>query len=230
MKLFGMTKAYEELQGMVKIGELSIDEAIGILVDREHVHRDNRATSGRIKRARLREQALLEDINWRHPRGLDKSVFKPLMTGDWIRRHQNVIFVGPTGIGKTWLACALAHHACSHGLTARFYRVPRLFGELNMARASGSYEKLLKSLADTDLLIFDDWGQALSEQERRDFMEITEDRFDRGSIIITTQIPLDRWHEVIGDPTTADAIVDRIINRAHQVALSGHTIRAEKRP
>ena len=190
MKLFGMAKAYEELQRSAKVGELSIDEALGMLVDREHHHRDNRATGNRISRAKLREQALVEDINWRHPRGLDKSSFKPLIGGDWIRRHQNLVFVGPTGIGKTWLACAIAHRACCDGMSARFFRVPRLFGELNAARANGSYEKLMQSLTRTDLLIFDDWGQALAEQERLDFMEIIEDRFDRGAAIITTR---SRW-------------------------------------
>ena len=228
MKLFGMAKAYEELQRTAKASELTTDEAVGMLVDCEHTYRDGRATDGRISRAKLREQALVEDINWRHPRGLDKPSFKPLITCDWIKRHQNLIFVGPTGIGKTWLACALAQRACSDGMTVRFFRIPRLFGLLNLARADGSYEKLMRSLTRTDLLIFDDWGQTLDEQERRDFREIIEDRFDRGAIIITTQLPVDRWHEVIGDPTIADAIVDRIVNRAHRVALTGPTMRAQK--
>ena len=201
MKLFGMAKAYEELRLTAKAGEVSPDDALAMLVDREMTYRDNRATDGRLSRAKLREQALVEDINWRHPRGLDKSVFKPLISCDWVRRHQNIILVGPTGIGKTWLACALANKACNDGLTARFFRVPRLFGHLNAARAEGGYEKMMRLLAKTDLLILDDWGQALAEQERRDIMEIVEDRFDRASTIITTQLPADRWHEVIGDPT-----------------------------
>lgn len=230
LRLFGMAKAYEELQLTAKAGELDVDEALGILVDREHTYRDNRATDGRLSRATLREKALVEDINWRHPRGLDKSVLKPLVSCDWIRRHQNIVFVGPTGIGKTWLTCALAHRACSDGFTVRFHRVPRLSGHLNAARGAGGYEKMMRMLAKTDLLILDDWGQALSEQERRDIMEILEDRFDRGSTIITTQLPVDRWHEVIGDPTIADAIVDRFVNRAHHIKLTGPTLRAEGRP
>jgi len=230
MKLFGMAKAYEELLRTAKAGDVSSDEALAMLVDREATYRDNRATDGRLSRATLRERAIIEDINWRHPRGLDKAVFRPLISCDWVRRHQNIIFVGPTGIGKTWLACALAHQACSDGLTARFFRVPRLFGHLNAARAEGGYEKMMRTLARADLLILDDWGQALGEQERRDVMEIVEDRFDRGSTIITTQLPADRWHEVIGDPTVADAIVDRIINRAHHIKLTGPTVRAEGRP
>jgi len=228
MKLYGMAKAYEELQLTAKAGELTVDEALGMLVDREQLDRENRATSKRLIRAKLREKALVEDIDWRHPRGLDKAAFKPMLTCDWIRRHQNIIFAGPTGLGKTWLACALAERACSEGLTALYFRIPRLFGQLNLARADGSYERVMRNLSQANVLIFDDWGQALTEQERRDFREIIEERFDRGSIIITTQVPIDRWHEVIGDPTIADAIVDRIVNRAHRFALSGDTMRKEK--
>lgn len=228
MKLYGMAKAYEELQLTAKAGDLTVDEAVGVLVDREQLDRENRATSKRLTRAKLREKAIVEDIDWRHPRGLDKTAFKPMLSCDWIRRHQNIIFVGPTGLGKTWLACALAERACSEGLTALYFRIPRLFGQLNLARADGSYERVMRSLAQTNVLIFDDWGQALTEQERRDFREIIEERFDRGSAIITTQVPIDRWHEVIGDPTIADAIVDRIVNRAHRFAFTGDTMRKEK--
>lgn len=225
-----MAKAYEELQLTAKAGEMTTDEALGMLIDREHLYRDNRASDGRISRAQLREKALIENIDWRHPRSLDKQVFKPLISCEWVRRHQNIIFVGPTGVGKTWLSCALAHRACSDGLTARFLRIPRLFGLLNTARADGSYEKILRTLGKINLLIFDDWGQALAEQERRDFREIIEDREGRGAVIITTQLPVERWHEVIGDPTIADAIVDRIVNRAHRISLSGETMRTGNSP
>lgn len=223
-----MAKGYEELQMTARAGEVTTDEALGILVDREQLERDNRSTGRRLKRAKLRERALVEDIDWRHPRGLDKSVFRPLINCEWIRLHQNIIFVGPTGLGKTWLACALAHRACSEGLTTQYIRIPRLFGALAMARADGSYERVMRGLSRTDLLIFDDWGQALAEQERRDFREIIEERYDRGSVIVTTQLPTERWHEVIGDPTLADAIVDRIVNRAHRISLSGDTMRKAK--
>lgn len=228
LKLYGMAKGYEELQMTARAGEVTTDEALGILVDREQLERDNRATGSRLKRAKLRERALVEDIDWRHPRGLDKSVFRPLISCEWIRLHQNIIFVGPTGLGKTWLACALAHRACSEGLTTQYIRIPRLFGALAMARADGSYERVMRGLSRTDLLIFDDWGQALAEQERRDFREIIEERYDRGSVIVTTQLPTERWHEVIGDATLADAIVDRIVNRAHRISLSGDTMRKAK--
>ena len=211
-----------------RAGDVTTDEALGILVDREQLERDNRATGSRLKRAKLRERALVEDIDWRHARGLDKSVFRPLINCEWIRLHQNIIFVGPTGLGKTWLACALAHRACSEGLTTQYIRIPRLFGALAMARADGSYERVMRGLSRTDLLIFDDWGQALAEQERRDFREIIEERYDRGSVIVTTQLPTERWHEVIGDATLADAIVDRIVNRAHRISLSGDTMRKAK--
>ena len=228
MKLFGMAKAYEEQKILNKDGGLTVDEIIGTLIDCEQLDRDNRATSRRLKVAKLREQALIEDIDWVHSRGLEKSSFKPLISSDWIKRHQNVIFVGPTGLGKTWLACALAQKACNDGFSTRYFRVPRLLGQLHMARGDGSYERFLKTLARTDLLIFDDWGQTLAEQERRDFREIIEERFDRGSIIVTTQVPIDRWHELIGDMTIADAIVDRIVNKAHTFSLAGDSMRKKR--
>lgn len=228
MKLYGMAKAYEEVKMLTKNDDISVDELIGTLIDREQLDRDNRATRRRLSVAKLREQALIEDIDWKHPRGLEKSTFKPMISCEWIQRHQNIIFEGPTGLGKTWLACALAQKACNDGFTTRYFRIPRLFGQLNLAKGNGTYERLLRTLTNTDLLIFDDWGQALNEQERRDFREIIEDRFDRGSVIVTTQLPVNRWHEVIGDPTIADAIVDRIVNKSHRFSFKGDSMRKEK--
>ena len=228
LKLSGMVEAYEEIASSTKGLTLTIDEGIGLLADREDLHRKNRVMTRRLKSAKLRENALIEDIDWRHKRNLDKANMLSLSSCDWIDRHQNLIFVGQTGLGKTWLACALGQRACTHGKTTLFVRIPRLFGLINESRVDGSYERYLSSLSKANLLILDDWGQALTEQERRDFREIIEDRYDRGSIIITTQLPVDRWHEVIGDPTIADAIVDRIVNRAHKVTLSGDSMRRKK--
>ena len=228
MKLFGMAKAYEQLKILPKNNDLSLDEAVGELVDSEHLDRENRAIKRRLTAAKLREKAMIEDINWTHKRGLSKSVFKPLISCEWLKRHQNIIFVGPTGLGKTWLSCALAQKACELGFSTRYFRVPRMLSHLHLTKGDGSFERYLRLLAKTDLLILDDWGQSLEAQERRDLLEIIEERFDRGSIIITTQIPINKWHELIGDPTIADAIVDRLVNKAHVLNFDGDSMRRDK--
>lgn len=228
LKLYGMAGGYEEIRMLCKNQNMSSDEMLADLIDREQIDRFNRATHRRIKTAKLRESALIEDIDWHYPRKLDQSAFKPLISSDWLTRHQNVVFVGPTGVGKTWLACALAQKACEDGFTTRYYRLPRLLGNLSQSRGDGSYERLLKLLSNTNLIILDDWGQSLSELERRDIREIIEERFDRGSLILTTQTPINRWHDLIGDPTIGDAIVDRIVNKAHIFELSGDSMRRKK--
>lgn len=210
---------------MTDVLQLSFEERLANLIDREEVYRNNQRSKRRLSDAKLRERALFEDIDWSSPRDLDKSVMLSLSSCEWIRQHQNVIFCGPTGTGKTWLACALAHRACLEGLTSKFIRIPRLFGELNLAKSDGSYPKVMAKLAKINLLIFDDWGQPLNENQRRDFLEIIEDRTGSGSSIITTQIPVKNWHQIIGDPTLADAILDRIIHRSHSVDLSGDSLR-----
>lgn len=221
MKLYGMARAYNEFHQTSKSGEMSLDEALGMLVDREQLDRDNRATTRRIRTAKLRETALVEDIDWNHKRELDKGAFKSLISCEWIKRHRNLILVGATGLGKTWLACALAQQACTLGMTSRFFRIPRLFDQINLAKAQGHYDRFIRILTNTDLLIFDDWGQTLNETERRDFREIIEDRHGRGSLIITSQVPVNRWHEIIGDPTLADATVDRKSKFSTQPRIEG---------
>jgi DNA replication protein DnaC len=229
LKLFGMAKALDEQARTPTASGLGFDERFGMVVDQEEIDRQNRSTARRLRVAKLREPAIVEDINWRHPRQLDRPQMLALATCEWLKRHQHVVFVGKTGLGKTWLACALAHRACLLGHTVRFVRIPRLVGELAAARAAGTYGAVLERLARTRLLVFDDWGQQLNEQERRDFREVIEDRDGRGSVVITTQLPIERWHEAIGDPTLADAIVDRIVNKAHRIALDGPSMRELRR-
>ena len=224
----GMVKAIEELKQTGSWTSMSNDECIGLIADRELSERLHRRTTARIRKAKLRIAAMIEDINWQVPRGLDRGVMNNLATCEWIRRKQNVIFNGPTGTGKTWLACALADKACREGFTTRFVRFPRLFTELAQARLDGSTVKYMKELAKVDLLVLDDWGQTLGETDRRELFEIIEDRNEKSSLIITSQLPVDHWHEAIGDPTIADAILDRIVHRAHKVVISGRSLRGEQ--
>lgn len=228
LRLHGMLNAFQELQSGTALGKMTPEEVVGIIVDREVTDRDNRKMKRRLKTADFRQEARIEDIDWTPNRGLDRAVMMGLASGSWIQRHQNVIFCGPAGTGKTWLACALGEKACRMGYKTRFVRFPRLFTEISVARIEGNLTKYYRDLAKTDLLILDDWGQSLSEQERRDLFEIIEDRNDRSSTIITSQLPISNWHEAIGDPTIADAILDRLIHRAHNFSLHGSSLRAEQ--
>ena len=197
-----------------------------MIVAREWLFRENRRLTRRLKEARLKQQAAVEDIDFRQPRGLDKSVMLTLSTCQWIRNHQNVIITGPTGIGKSYLAEALAQKACREGFTALYYRSPRLFRDLAIARGDGNYSKFLIKLAKTDLLVVDDWGlSSLTDAERRDFLEVMEDRHGIRSTVITSQYPVAKWHELIGEPTLADAILDRIVHNAHKIVLKGESMR-----
>ena len=229
LRLTGMYQALVEQLQMPDMAALTFEERLGLLVDRELTERENRRLTTRLRQAKLRQTACIEDIDYRHPRGLDKALMARLATCQWVREHHNGLITGPTGIGTTWLGCALGHQACRNGLTALSLRLPRFLQELPVAKGDGRYGKLLTMLAKTDVLILDDWGLApFSEENRRDLLEIVEDRHDRRATIITSQLPVEHWHDALGDPTLADAILDRLVHNAYKIALHGESLR--KRP
>jgi len=229
LKLYGMARALEEQSGSSDYQELTFEERLGLLIDREITDRDNRRLKSRLQKAKLRQQACLEDIDYRHHRGLDKSLLLSLATCQWLRDHLNVLIVGPTGIGKTFIACALGHKACFEGFKVLYFRASRLFKDLAVARGDGRYDKLIKTMAKASLLIIDDWGlSALSDQEQLDLLEILEDRHGLNSTIITAQLPVEHWHQMMSNPTIADAILDRLVNSAYKITLKGESMRRKK--
>lgn len=229
LRLFGMAKALAEQAALPDIQALTFEERLGLLVDRELAERQNRQTSSRLRRARLKQPAVAEDIDYRHPRGLDRALFRRLLTGDWVDAHQNILITGPTGVGKTYLGCALANTACRQGRTALYQRLPRLFEELAIARGDGRYPKLMAQIAKVDVLLLDDWGLAmLDDERRRDLLEILDERYQTRSTIITSQFPVATWHDSLGDPTLADAILDRLVHHAHSLNLAGESLRKLK--
>lgn len=229
MKLHTLAKALREMLELPPDKQLSLEEQIGLLVDQEWADRENRKVARRIKEARLSARVAPEEIACDSARGLDKPVLRDLMTCQWIRAHLNVIAVGPTGIGKSFLAGALAQAACRQGFRALFVRVPRLLEQLAIARASASYSSMLAKLAKVDVLVLDDFLLApMTDVERRDLLEVLEDRYGKSSTIITSQLPTKTWHEAIGDPTIADAICDRLVHNAHVLSLRGPSMRRQK--
>jgi DNA replication protein DnaC len=229
LKLTGMAAALEDQSATPDITDLSFEERLGLLVDREMTERDNRRMSSRLRRAKLRHAAILEDIDYRNSRGLDKGLVQSLASCQWVKEHLNVLITGPTGVGKTWLACALAHKACREGYTAQYVRLTQLLRELTIAKGDGQYSKLLTSLAKVDVLILDDWGlMKLSAENRRDLLEVLEDRHGRRSTIATSQLPIEEWHGVIGDATLADAILDRLVHNAYKINLRGESMRKQQ--
>jgi DNA replication protein DnaC len=202
-------------------------EWIGLMLDREQARRGTRRFQSRLRAAKLRHSdACMEDVNYRTPRGLDRALFQSLGGTEWIDRRRSVLISGPCGVGKSWLACALRHAACRAERTVCYHRLPRLFAELELARGDARFERLFRKLARADLLILDDWGpDRLTAAQRRDLMEIVEERYGRRSTVITSQLPLETWHQVIGEPTFADAILDRLVHNAYRIALDGPSLR-----
>ncbi len=229
MKLAGMAEAMKDQMTRSDMDGLAFEERFAMLVDAQHLWKENKRMKRLLKSAKLKLSASMEDIDYRAPRGLDKSVVLSLGTCEWIRRHRNVIITGPTGVGKTYLACALAHNACREGLGAFYIRSPKLYYTLSIARADGSYARMLSKLAKVPVLVLDDLGlAALNDPERRDLLEVIEDRHGCASTIITSQLPVEHWHEVIGDPTIADALLDRLVHNAHRINLKGQSMRKRK--
>jgi DNA replication protein DnaC len=224
--LTGMAQAFAELEASGEGATLTHADWLGLLLDREVTHRRDKRLAARLRHARLRHHAVVEDVDYRAPRGLDRALFHKLADGEWIDAHDNLILCGPTGVGKSWLACALGHKACRDNRSVLYQRIPKLFVELAMARGDGRYARIMRTLNGVQLLILDDWGlEALDASARRDLYEILEERYSRHSTILTSQVPVGKWHEVIGDPTYADAILDRIVHNAHRLDLTGDSLR-----
>lgn len=229
LRLAGMAQALQEQWEMEGISELGFEERLGLLVEREAVVRESRRLQTRLRKAKLRQNASIEDIDFKHPRGLDRSLVMKLSDCQWVRKHQNLIITGPTGVGKSYLACAFAQKACREGYSAIYLRISRLFEELSLAKGDGRYVKMLSNFAKTELLVLDDYGLAkLNQEQRHDLLEILEDRHGVRSMLVTSQLPIEHWHEQIGDPTLADAILDRLIHNAHTIKLKGGSMRKQK--
>lgn len=226
LRLPGMAQGLQEQMERGDSAGLSFEERLGLIVDREWLLRQDKRLKRRLKAAKLKLQPCVEDIDYRHPRGLDKGTMQELATCRWIRAGGNLVITGPTGIGKTWLACALGHVACRNGFTAHYVRVPLLLHELAMARADGSYLKLLVTLGKYDLLILDDWGLCSIEGEAmQGILDVIDERIGLRSTLVTSQLPPAKWHSMIGDPSVADAILDRLLGTTVRVNLKGESMR-----
>lgn len=229
LRLTGMAKGLEEQQKVKTYHDLNFEERLGHLVDYEHNLRENRKLSSRLSRAKLKQPASIEDLNYAHARGLDRSLIRKLSTCSWIKEHHNLVLTGLTGVGKSFIACALAHKACLEGYTSLYYRAPRLFSELEVAKADGRYIKVLQAIGKVDLLIIDDWGLSkLNGREEKELLEVMEDRYETKSTIFSSQVPVKDWHELIPNKTIADAVLDRIVHNSYRIELKGESLRKEK--
>jgi DNA replication protein DnaC len=224
--LFGMAQAFEEIVASDHAATLGFPECLGLLLDRETTYRYDRKLRARLRYARLRHQATVEDVDYRTIRGLDRALFHKLAECSWIDAHDNLIICGPTGIGKSWLACALGHKACRDNRSVLYQRAPKLFSDLALARGDGRYARICRALFGVQLLVIDDFAlQPIDAQARHELLEIVEERYGRRSTLIASQLPVDQWHKIIADPTYADAILDRLVHNAHRIELAGDSLR-----
>jgi DNA replication protein DnaC len=229
MKLHGMADAFRAQLETTDTSQLSFEERFAMLVDQQWLWKENRALARRLRAAKLKERGVVEDIDYQHSRGLDRKLIRTLASSEWVRQHQNLLLIGPTGIGKTWLGCALAQKACRDGFTILHKRSAELFRDLAVAHVDGSFGRQLTKLSRIDILVLDDFAMApLKDGERRDFLELCDDRYQRRSIILTSQLPLAHWHEQIGDPTLADSILDRLVHNAYRIELNGESMRKKR--
>jgi len=226
LRLYGMANAFRAQLESIATQQLSFDERFALLVDQQCLWKQNRALLRRLQAAKLKERATIEDVDYQHPRGLDRKLLRTLASSEWVRQKLNLVLTGPTGIGKTWIACALAQKACRDGFSVLHRKTSELFRELAVAQADGSIGRMLLRLAQVDVLLLDDFAMApLKDSERRDFLEVCDDRYQRRSLILTSQMPVPHWHEQIGDPTVADSILDRILHNAYRIELKGESMR-----
>jgi DNA replication protein DnaC len=226
MKLYGMVDAFRAQLATSEFHQLSFEERFALLVDQQWLWKQNRAFQRRLQLAKLKQKAVIEDINYQHPRGLDRKLFRTLASSEWVRQKLNLVFTGPTGVGKSWIGCALAQKACRDGFSVLHKKTSELFRELAIAQVDGSLGRLLVRLAQIDVLLLDDFAMApLKDSERRDFLEVCDDRYQRRCLILTSQMPVSHWHEQIGDPTLADSILDRILHNAYRIELKGESLR-----